>query len=170
VQLEHGRAAEAVAHLRKAVELAPRAAEGHCKLGIALARTGRAAEAISQYENALRIAPDYIQARHDLAWILATAPEAALRNGPRAVELALRANELTGGQSPVILGTLAAAYAESGKFAGAIATAQRALELAGGQGNAVLAGVLRSQLALYREGSPVRDPSLAGGNTAPRRP
>jgi tetratricopeptide (TPR) repeat protein len=170
VQLEHGRAAAAVAHLRKAVELAPRAAEGHCKLGIALARTGRAAEAISQYENALRIAPDYIQARHDLAWILATAPEAALRNGPRAVELALRANELTGGQSPGILGTLAAAYAESGKFADAIATAQRALELAGGQGNAAVAGVLRSQLALYREGSPVRDPSLAGGNAAPRSP
>ena len=167
---EHGRAVEAVPHLQKAVELSPLMAEAHFKLGNALVQLGRAVEASSQYEQAVKIQPDYIEARNNLAWILAASPDSALRNGARAVELALRANELSGGRNPRIIGTLAVAYAEAGQFAAAAAAVQRALPFAAGEGNAALAGSLRAQLALFQAGSPFRDPSLAAPGSPPRRP
>jgi hypothetical protein len=84
--------------------------------------------------------------------------------------LAQRANELSGGRNPRIIGTLAVAYAEAGQFAAAAAAVQRALPFAAGEGNATLAGSLRSQLALFQAGSPFRDPSLAAPGTPPSRP
>ena len=50
---------------------------------------------------------------NDLAWLLATAPDARFRDGPRAVEHATRACELSGWRDAAALDTLAAAYAET---------------------------------------------------------
>ena len=111
-------------------------------------------EAISQFQKALAIKPGYVAAQNNLAWVLATSPQASLRNGIKAVGLAERANQLAGGKNPVILATLAAAYAEAGRFPEAIETAQRALRLAEGQSNTALAGALQSQLKLYQAGIP----------------
>ncbi|MGA3164341.1 MAG: sel1 repeat family protein, partial [Verrucomicrobiota bacterium] len=86
--------------------------------------------------------------------VLATCPQASLRNGNKAVELAQRANQLTGDGNPVVLGTLAAAYAEAGRFPEAVETAQRALQLAETQSNTALADAIRSQLKLYQAGIP----------------
>ena len=62
--------------------------------------------------------------------MLATNPNASVRNGAEAAELAERAARLSGGQKPAILGTLAAAYAEAGRFPEAVQTARKALKLA----------------------------------------
>jgi Flp pilus assembly protein TadD len=167
---EHGRAGEGLPHLRKAAELTPRIAEAHYQLGNALLQLGRIGEAVTEYEEALQIVPGYFQCLANLAWVLAAAPDASLRNGARAVELASRANELSGGQNPKVLGMLAAAYAEAGKFAEAIATVQKALQFAGGPGNAAVGNLLRSQLALYQAGAPVRDATLAAPASPPRSP
>jgi Flp pilus assembly protein TadD len=159
VLLQNGLAGDAIAYLQKAVEINPDDAEPHYLLGNALFRSGRVAESIRQFEKAIQLSPDHIQARNDLAWILACHPDPAIRNGARAVELALRADKLSGGQNPVIIGTLAAGYAEAGKFSDAIAADKRARQAALAQTNQVLAESLEKRLQLYQAGSPWRDTS-----------
>jgi tetratricopeptide (TPR) repeat protein len=72
---------------------------------------------------------------NNLAWILATAGNPALRNGQEAVQLSTRAVELTENRLPIFIGTLAAAYAEAGQFPKAVemANAARRLALVTGQ-------------------------------------
>jgi Flp pilus assembly protein TadD len=74
------------------------------------------------------------------------------------MKLTQQANQLSGGQDPMILRALAAAYAENGRFAEAVATARQALQLAAGQNNAALANTLQAQLGFYQAGTPFRDP------------
>ncbi len=93
--------------------------------------------------------------------MLATCAEASVRNGARAVDLAQQAERLSGGKDPMILGTLAAAYAEAGRFAEAVKTARQALALAAAQGNSAHVATLQAALAVYEKGSPFRDPGLA---------
>ena len=88
-------------------------------------------------------------------------PPVFVQISERALELAQQANELAAGKSPVFLSTMAAAYAESGKFAEATDAARRALDLANAQGNTAQTGSLGNQLKLYESGSPVRDGGLA---------
>jgi tetratricopeptide (TPR) repeat protein len=96
----------------------------HYQYGLALAHQSKRREAMSQYATALLLRPDFPDALDGLAWLLATAPSAELRNGVEAVRMAERACELTGRQDPQKLKTLAAAYAETGNFPQAIATLQ----------------------------------------------
>ena len=163
VLLQLGRADEAIPQFQETLRVRPNSAEAHRQMGNALRQAGSMAAAIGQYEKALAIRPDDIQTAGTLAWVLATSPDASLRNGATALTLALRADRLSGGQNPVVLGTLAAAYAEVGKFSDAIPTVQRALSLAAAQGNSALAGALQGQLELYRARSPFRE-------TEPARP
>ncbi len=88
-----------------------------------------AREALPHYEAALALDPDSAIVLNNLAWVLAAAPEADLRDGARAVELAMKANQQTGYNDPVYLRTLAVAYAEVGRFDDAIDIAERALPL-----------------------------------------
>jgi len=97
-----------------------------------------------------------VLAQNNLAYVLASCPDAALRNGTKAVELAQEANQSTGGANLAVLSTLAAAYAECGRFSEAVQTAQRALALAETQSNAGQADLFRSQLALYQAHTPLR--------------
>jgi tetratricopeptide (TPR) repeat protein len=145
---------EAIAHFQKALQIEPNYAKAHYNLGRALLTKGNVEEAIVQYQKALQIEPDYAKVLNNLAWVLATCPQASLRNGNKAVALAQRANQLTGDGNPVVLGTLAAAYAEAGRFPEAVETAQRALQLAETQSNTALADAIRSQLKLYQAGIP----------------
>ncbi len=152
--LQEGNVDEAIAHFQKALQITPDLAKAHNNLGNALLRKGNVDDAIAHYQRALQITPDFAEAQKSLAWVLATCPQASLRNGNKAVELAQRANQLTGDGNPVVLGTLAAAYAEAGRFPEAMATAQRALQLADARSNTSLAEALRSQLKLYQAGLP----------------
>ena len=114
----------------------------------------------------MRIQPGFAGPYNNLAWVLATCPEASFRNGPQAIALAQAANRLSGGNNPVMLKTLAAAYAEAGRFAEAITAAQQALQLAAAQNNTPLVSDLQSHIKLYQAGSPFRD--LGQGNTRGR--
>jgi tetratricopeptide (TPR) repeat protein len=157
VLLQNGLASDAIPFLQKAVEIRPADAGAHYLLGNALYRTGRVAEAISQYEKTIQLSPGHIQARNDLAWILACHPDPAFRNGARAVDLASRADELSGGRNPVVIGTLAAGYAEAGRFAEAVAADKRACQVALAQTNSALAHLLEKRLRSYQAGLPWRD-------------
>ena len=121
---------DTIAQLQRALAQVPTSVEARSNMGFALAAEGRFAAAIAQFQQALEIEPDNVAAQKNLAWLLATCPAASLRNGVEAIEHARRANRLCGGERPDILDTLAAAYAEAGRFPEALATARNALELA----------------------------------------
>jgi tetratricopeptide (TPR) repeat protein len=155
--LELGQTGESLAHLQRAVALEPNFADAHFNLGNTYLEIGQAKEALSHYDRALGIAPDDTEALNNMSWILATWPDAQIRNGAKAVDLAGRADALTRNKSPIIGATLAAAYAEAGRFAEAQVTAQRALELASAEGNTARADSIRAQIQLYQTGAAFRD-------------
>jgi tetratricopeptide (TPR) repeat protein len=159
--LRKGRADEAITHFQRALSLQPDLAEAHNNLANVLLQKGRLEEAVAHYQAAVAALPENPYLLGNLAWVLATCPEASVRNGARAVELALQAERLSGGKDPSILGTLAAAYAEAGRFSEAVATAQRALELATAQANTAQVETLRARISLYQAGSPFRDTGLS---------
>jgi protein O-mannosyl-transferase len=150
---QKGRVDEAIIHFQKALQINPNDEKARIILGNALVKEGGMGEAMVHYQKALQINPHSAEAQNNLAWLLATAPQASLRNGNQAVELAQQANQQAGGRNPIILRTLAAAYAEAGRFPEAVATAQHALQLAGAQTNTTQAGAIRSQLELYQAGT-----------------
>lgn len=155
--LRMGRKEEAVAHLRKALALNSESADAHNNLGNTLAQLGKQEEALHHYESALVRKPADVNALNNLAWLLATSPDPKLRNGPKAVELAQRADQLTESNSPVIVATLSAAYAEEGRFPEAIETAKLALSFAAASRNSALVEAIRAQIQLYEAGSPSRE-------------
>jgi tetratricopeptide (TPR) repeat protein len=118
--------------------------------------SGRGVEGLAFWRQALSKDPDNLQVLNDTAWVLATSRDATLRNGNAALPLAERAVALTSAREPAILGTLAAVYAETGRFDKAIELEQRATELATQQGNAALAQSLKARLALYQDKTPIR--------------
>ena len=142
----------AIAEARIGVNLAPDNPNGHGMLGMALMRKGQLADAIAQFSKVLEISPDHIGALTDLAWALATSADAAVRNGPKAVELAERANRLSGGMNPFVLRTLAAAYATNNSFDKALETSRRGLELAQEQHNSEAAEAIRRDMSFYETG------------------
>ena len=151
-----GRLDEAAQHYREAIRIKPDNAEARNNLGMALQGQGKIAEAVVQWREAVRLQPKQIAFANNLAWVLATCPDAAVRDGAEAVQLAQRAVQLSGGQEPAILGTLAAAYAEAGRFPEAVQTARNALDLATQQNQQALAHALRAKIALYEAGRPYR--------------
>ena len=100
----------------------------------------------------LKLQPDDVGALNNLAWILATSHDATIRNGAKALEFANRA--CRDAKRPELLSTLAAAQAETGDFASAVATVQTALKSA----SADLQRELAPQLRAYQQGQPWRDP------------
>ena len=119
--------------------------------------TGRLAEASGHFREAVRLKPDRPAPLNDLAWILATCADADVRDASEAVELAERASELTGHKDAAILDTLAAAYAEAGRFDQAVTTARAAITLAGKVQAKELAEAIGKRLELYRQERPYRE-------------
>jgi Flp pilus assembly protein TadD len=150
---QKGRHEEAVKQFEEAVRLNPNHAGAHNNLAISCKKLGRMDEAIAQYREALRLEPDSLQGLNNLAWTLAACPKAQFRNGAEAVRLATQACELTKYQNPIPLATLAAAYAETGRFQEAISFAERAQEAAKGA-QAALAERLSAMLEAFRAGRP----------------
>jgi len=153
--LQKGAVDEAIAQFQKALQINPDYAEAHYNLGNALFQKGRAAEAIAQFQKALQISPADADAQNNLAWILATCAEQSLRNGRQAVELAQKANEISGGTNPFILHTLAAAFAEAGRFGDAQRTAQKAIELARAAGQQDLVKQFNGEIKRYKARLPL---------------
>jgi protein O-mannosyl-transferase len=136
----------------------PDFAEAHYRLAQALSRQHKSSEAIAHYRETLRFIPDHAATLNELAWILATDPDSSLRSGAEAVTLAQRACELTRRQQAAFLTTLSAAYAETGRYPDAIATAQTAVTLARAAGQTKIAAQDEELLKLYQAGSPFREP------------
>jgi len=155
--LEKGELDGAIQVCRSALLLKPSDEDCQTTLAIALEEKGNPAEAIQHYQKALELAPSSIPTLTNLAWLLATSQDASLRNGLKAVQLAKQADRLVGGTNPLVLRTLAAAYAENREFADAIRTARSAMQLARMHGEDSLTADLDQQIALYQLGMPYRE-------------
>jgi tetratricopeptide (TPR) repeat protein len=162
-----GNTAEALEHYRQAVRLEPDSPRFQYNLAKLLIETGTSNEALGHLNQALRLQPDFVVALNDLAWLLATREPAEGGDPARAVELAQRLRDVTGGADPVFVNTLAAAYAAAGRFEDAARTAEQAVKLAESAGQALLASQFQACLQLYRAGRPYRDRQAAHG---PREP
>ncbi len=149
---------DAIAQLSKAVEILPNHSQANYNLAVALAEKGETVDAIAHYEKAIEAQPDMFEALTNLAWIFASSSDANIRSGPKAVELAEEAYRLTGDTSPVVLRTLAAAYATNKSFDKALETSRRALQSAQEQRNSELAETIRREMSLYEVGLPYCPP------------
>jgi tetratricopeptide (TPR) repeat protein len=158
-----GRHAQALPHLERAVASEEPPAIAFASLAVVRAAAGRSADAGRAGREALRRDPQIAWAANNLAWILATSPDPALRDPDEAVRLAESA--ALGGEEPDPdrPDTLAAAYAAASRFDEATATAEEAARLADRAEHAALGAALRERLALYRAGRPYRE-----GETDPR--
>ena len=148
---------EAIAHYQAAIRANPTFEKAHHNLGNALVRAKRSPEAISCFETALRLQPRYAAALNSFGWVLATSSDGSLRDGARALELARQAVQVSNAGSPVYLRTLAAAYAEAGRFSEASQTARQALRIIENQPESTLAQALQAQLQCYQNHTPWRE-------------
>ena len=158
---------------RKAIELLTAIVEDHPKeqeawrvRGNAQLSIGQHLEAVADLEIALQLDPDDDDVLNNLAWLLATSPDASIRAGKRAVKLATRACELTNHQEAHALSTLAAAYAEVEDFAAAIRWAKQSLE----KSTPALRGELQKQLETIQKHQPVRERQQTPENSNPLTP
>src|SRR5579885_2561743 len=122
----------------------------------AFRRVGLERIALAEYEHAIQVSTRDPFSRTSLAWLLATSPDASLRDGNRAVELAEEAVRLSRGKDPGCLRTLAAALAEAGRFKKAKKIATKALQAAERERNATLVSALQTEIALYDLNLPCR--------------
>jgi hypothetical protein len=155
VQLGHWRDSETL--FRHSLAVTERNHVAHAQLGLALVEAGRAAEGIAELHASVRIRPDALEVANNLAWLLATHPDPALRDPEEAVRIARAAARQAGGWNPQVLDTLAAAHAAAGRFDRARWYAGRALRVAAASGDAPLVDEIRARLDLYRDDRPYRE-------------
>jgi tetratricopeptide (TPR) repeat protein len=151
-----GNSAEARRLQEAALQLKPALPQAHYHLALLDMADRRSAEAIAHWRSVLQAKPHWADALNNLAWLLATSPDPKLRDGAEAVRLAQRSCALAGSGAP-FLDTLAAAYAETGRFPEAVATIQHAITLAETASPTNSLAKFRSRLELYRQQRPFHE-------------
>ncbi len=146
-----GKPGEALRHLLVTLRLKP---DNRTRLDCAalMRQTGDDAGAAAQFRQVLRGQPESVEALNNLGWLLATCPDARVRNGGEAVRCAERAAGLPQEKGMCVMGTLAAAYAEAGRFQDAVATAEKAVETETAAGEERFAALNTQLLKFYRAG------------------
>jgi tetratricopeptide (TPR) repeat protein len=140
--------------LRRVLDSNPGDLETRRLLASTLVRETRVEEAIRTYGEILRRNPGDLDALNNVAWIRATCEEASQRNGAEAVRLAEQARDRCPQPVAVLYSTLAAAYAEAGRFPEAVRACERAIQLAQAGHQTREAERYAQQLARYRAGKP----------------
>ncbi len=147
-----GQTETAIIAFQQVIRLQPDKAEAYYRLGLLFFSTRKFADAAAHFRRALRITPELLAAKNSLAWVLATCPDAALRDGAQAVALSEQVCEADGYKRAELIDTLAAACAEAGLFDKAVSQAKRALELASSSGNEQFVRDIQARLKLYEAG------------------
>jgi len=159
LRLQIGQFERAMEPLRLFQSLEPAEAIGYHLLGRALMLNGRSDEALVQFKQSVERQPDAYMSLARMAWILATHPDPALLNPTEAIRLAQAADENSLQHDPVVLQTLAAAYAADGQFDQATTVAQSAIDAIVNDADTRLP-YLRIQLQAYQNAQSLSDGSL----------
>jgi predicted Zn-dependent protease len=152
-----GKVDDALRHFDKALQTDPLNPDANYNLALFLSKLDRTADAIKHYSEALRLKPYYEYAANNLAWIYSTHENPSFRNGEKAVKLAELICDMGGCSDPAMLDTLAAAYAETGRFQDALRTAREAVDLAELSGDENLAKEIKNRIRLYQSNRPFRE-------------
>lgn len=156
-----GKDREAIFYFNSALRLRPNM-ETRLNLAGLLYKKGDFHEAAAQYRQVLSLNPKQPEPLNNLAWLLATCPDNRVRDGGEAVRCAEQACRLTGFKETGMTGTLAAAYAEAGRFPDAIAVCEKTVSVATAAGDAPFAAINKELLTLYRAGKPYHEKISAG--------
>jgi tetratricopeptide (TPR) repeat protein len=156
VLCQRGDAPGAIEEWQTAAQLDPKNPEVRVALGGTLDAQGRTVEALATWREAIELQPNDRATLRQAAWVLATSPDPAIRNGEEAMAFAIRAMQLSGGNDARTLDTLAAAYAEKGDFTYAEYEARMALAAAGPDQKA-LAEQIKARRELYLAKQPYRE-------------
>ncbi|HUA66318.1 MAG TPA: tetratricopeptide repeat protein [Alphaproteobacteria bacterium] len=151
-----GRLDQAIVEYQQAVKLQPDLMGPYYCLGNVFQLKGMAAEAVTNYQKAIELAPEFIPAQINLASLLATSHDPAIRNADQAATLMESASRATAGNDPQVLRTLAIAYAQTGRYSEATTAAKKALAIATAGSNKTLMNKLQSDIRQYQAGSPGR--------------
>ena len=153
---------KAVDDYTRALEIAPSDAETHYHRGIARYYQGQYRESIEDHARALKLRPDFAAAANQIAWTLATCPDPEVRDGEKAVAMAREAMGMA--SDSIAMDTLAAAYAEAGRFEDAAALQEKVIALLEENGASDGRHEAFERLDAYRGRRPWRDavPELCG--------
>lgn len=151
-----GQPEQAAPHFRTAIDNDPKDASALAGLAMIHSNRGEAKKAAALFRRALDLKPEQRTALNGLAWLHATHPSAALRDGPRAITYAEKLLEVSGRANPLVLDTVAAAYAEAGRFHEAKVTVREAIGRAKAAGQGQLVPALAARLRRYEQGQPWR--------------
>jgi Flp pilus assembly protein TadD len=151
-----GKTEDALGELRQAADL-EQSLGRRLELAAMLHQLGKDREAVAEYRRVLAAQPLSVEGLNNLAWILATSADDPVRNGSDAVGFAEKACQQTQNQDAITMGTLAAAYAEAGRFTDAAATAEKTASLAAAEGNSRFATINTQLMQLYRSGKPYHE-------------
>ena len=128
----------------------------HANLATCLQEQGRRTEAREHLEAVVAIKPYRADSLNNLAWLLATDPDASPDQAARALDLARQAVRNAETPSAAMLDTLGVAQAACGEYVLAARTAERARILALGKRNVELADQIEARSQLYRAGKSYR--------------
>lgn len=156
---EHPRINEAIELWKTALRIDPSRSLVRKELAGVLGNQKRYKEALSVLEEGLKVNPSDAGTAANLAWMLATAPNASDRDGPRAVRLAEAAVKSQPSEDPRMLNALAAAYAEAGRYDEALKTLARAINIAHQRKDQALVDQLTPFLMTYRSHKPYHMPA-----------
>ena len=151
---------QAIKRFTRSIELDEKSFSGWRGRSDAEISIGDHKAALADLEQALALEPDDAGVLNNLAWLLATSPDDAIRDGKRALELARKACEETKWKQPHIISTLAAGYAEAGDFAEARKYSKQAVE--SDESTPDIKQQLQGELASYEAEKPWRERQQQG--------
>jgi len=154
---KQGKFKEAMRQYQELLRLQPGNPETHFQIARLLLHQDRTAEAIRHLRSVLKSKPDHLITLNNLAWLLATHQDDAIRDGDEALRLAIKLNRQTAGKNPHFVSTLAAALAAVGRFEDAARAARKAVSLAKESKQAELVEQIKAQLQQYESGKPYRE-------------
>ncbi|MBN1902671.1 tetratricopeptide repeat protein [Candidatus Sumerlaeota bacterium] len=154
---EKGDPNNAIHYYEKAIEIDPENAYYYIDIADAFLKKGSGNKAKEALYRGVDLFPEDFWLKNKLAWTLSTDKSDEMRNAEEAIELAEAARRLSEKKEPTILDTLAAAYAEGGRFEEAAQTAEDALKLARELKQEALAKDIEARLALFRNGKAFRE-------------
>ncbi len=152
VLMAQGQLDQAARSYEQVVAVAPDVPDAYAGWAAALSRQGRLRQAVEILRRGLARQPNHARLVNDLAWTLATCPDATVRDGAEAVRLVERLGPMTQIDNATLLDTMAAAYAEAGQFDRAVSAAERAVSLAERSDRPETARPLKDRLRRYRAG------------------